>query len=43
MIASLGRDALLRIAPFALFMLLLALRGFAADVHGVLMGAKQVR
>ena len=31
MIASLGRDALLRIAPFALFMLLLALRGFAAD------------
>lgn len=30
MIASLGRDALLRIAPFALFMLLLALRGFAA-------------
>lgn len=31
MIASLGRDALLRIAPFALFMLLLALRGVAAD------------
>jgi CAAX prenyl protease-like protein len=30
-IASLGRHALLRIAPFALFMLLLALRGFAAD------------
>jgi CAAX prenyl protease-like protein len=30
-IASLSRHALLRIAPFALFMLLLALRGFAAD------------
>ena len=31
MIASLGRNALLRIAPFALFMGMLAARGFAAD------------
>jgi len=30
-IAQLGRDALLRIAPFALFMALLALRGLAGD------------
>jgi len=30
-IASLNRHALVRIAPFALFMVLLALRGFAAD------------
>lgn len=31
MIPSLGRQALVRIAPFALFMALLAARGFAAD------------
>jgi len=30
-IAQLGRDALLRIAPFALFMALLALRGLASE------------